>query len=236
MGEPEPHPRSDAEGEGEPAVSALPEGLLAPLLELTGDVLRALAPSDVPPAARRLASFDRRGLATPAARAQLRRLLETDEQVSEAVADAYARSAESADALEGWQPGDAVARVDQAAAEGRLPVLASALFTERPPGWEFALGLAVATFEARRAEEEAAAQVRTLEERLANLEEARRRVDVAKVALEAQAGSLDTQLKQARRTKRAGEERVVAELAEARARVEELEGALAEAVRRRGEA
>ncbi|MDQ3947009.1 MAG: hypothetical protein M3357_17995, partial [Actinomycetota bacterium] len=53
--------------------SGLPEGLLAPLLELAGDVLRALPPADVPATARRLAAFDRRGLATPAARTQLRR-------------------------------------------------------------------------------------------------------------------------------------------------------------------
>jgi hypothetical protein len=227
VSDPAPRPPSDAGSDHEPSAAALPEGLLAPLLELAGDVLRALAPADVPAAARRLAAFDRRGLATPAARVQLRRLLETDEQVSAAVADAYARSPEAAAALEGWEPDDAVARVAGAAADGRLPALASSLYTVRPPGWEFALGLAVATFEARRAGDEAAELVLTLEERLANLEEAKRRSEVARAAAEAQAGTLDTQLKEARRARRAGEERVIAELAETRARVEELEAALA---------
>ena len=232
-----PHPPRDVgSDEAEPAAGDLPEGLLAPLLELAGDVLRALAPADVPPAARRLATFDRRGLATPAARVQLRRLLDTDEQVSAAVSDAYARSPEAAAALEGWEPGEAAARVGRAAADGNLPGLVAALYSVRPPGWEFALGLAVATFEAGRAHDGVADQMRSLEERVATLEEAKRRAEVARTAAEAQAGTLETQLKEARRTRRAGTEQVVAELAEAQARVEELEGDLAEAVRRRGEA
>jgi hypothetical protein len=222
--------------EVEPPAAVLPEGLLAPLLELTAEVLRTLPPADVPLAARRLATFDRRGLATPAARAQLRRLLDTDEAVGAAVSDTYARSPEAAEALAGWEPGEAVAGVAAAAADGRLPALASALWTVRPPGWEFAIGLAVATFEAGRAEEGVAEQMRALEERGANLEEARRRAEVALAGAEAQARTLETQLKEARRTRRTGEERVVADLAAARARVEELEAALAEAVRRREEA
>jgi YacP-like NYN domain-containing protein len=234
--DPAPHPLSDDHSDDEPPVAALPDGLLAPLLELAGDVLRALSPADVPVAARRLAAFDRRGLATPAARAQLRRLLDTDEQVAAAVADAYARSPEAAAALEHWDPDQSVARVARASGDGQLPVLVSALYTVRPAGWVFALGLAVATFEARRAEAELAEQMRVLEERAATLEEANRRAEVAKAAAEAQTETLDAQLKQARRARRAEEERVLAELAAARARVEELEADLAEAVRRRGEA
>jgi chemotaxis protein histidine kinase CheA len=222
-------------GNGLPA-GGLPEGLLAPLLELAGDVLRALPPADVPATARRLAAFDRRGLATPAARAQLRRLLETEEQMATAVADAYAQSPEATSVLDGWEPAEATARVAKAADDGRLPGLASALYAIRPPGWEFALGLAAAAFEAGRAGDNLAGQVRSLEERVANLEEAKRRAEVARAAAEAQAGTLETQLKEVRRARRTGEERVVADLAEARARVEELETALAEAVRRRGEA
>ncbi|HEY3240066.1 MAG TPA: hypothetical protein VGL92_10915, partial [Acidimicrobiia bacterium] len=214
----------------------LPEALLAPLLELAGDVLQALPAADVPAAARRLATFDRRGLATPTARAQLRRLLETEEQMAKAVADAYAQSPEAATALDGWDPAEAAARVTAAAGDGSLPGLASALYATRPPGWEFALGLAAAAFEAGREGDSLAGQVRSLEERVANLEEAKRRAEVARAAAEAQAGTLDTQLKEARRARRAGEERVIAELAETRARVEELEAELAEAVRRRGEA
>jgi hypothetical protein len=232
-----PHPLSDVgSDEVEPAAAALPEGLLAPLLELAGEVLRALPPADVPAAARRLASFDRRGLATPAARAQLRRLLDTEEHMAAAVADAYARSPEAAAALEGWEPGEAATRVAGAATDGSLPGLASALYAVRPAGWEFALGLAVATFEAARAGDGVADQLRVLEERVANLEEAKRRAEVARAAAEAQAGTLETQLKEARRARRAGEERVAADLAEAQARVEELEADLGEAVRRRGEA
>jgi hypothetical protein len=235
--DPVPRPQRDVgSDEAEPAAAALPEGLLAPLLELAGDVLRALAPADVPAAARRLATFDRRGLATPAARAQLRRLLDSDEQVAAAVADTYARSPEAAAALEGWDPDESAAGVARAAADRRLPGLVSALYTVRPPGWEFALGLAVATFEAGRAEEDAGERLRSLEERVATLEEAKRRAEVARTAAEAQAGTLETQLKEARRVRRAGAERVDAELAEARGRVAELEAALAEAVRRRGEA
>jgi len=227
---------SASSDEVEPPAAVLPEGLLAPLLELAAEVLRTLPPADVPLAARRLATFDRRGLATPAARAQLRRLLDTDEAVGAAVSDAYARSPEAAEVLEDWEPGEAVAGVVAAAAGGRLPALASALWTVRPPGWEFALGLAVATFEAGRVEEGVAERLRGLDERIANLEEARRRAEVALAGAEAQAGTLETQLKEARRARRTGEERVAADLAAARARVEELEAALAEAVRRRGEA
>jgi hypothetical protein len=153
-----------------------------------------------------------------------------------AVADTYARSPEAAAALDGWESGQAHALVAAAAADGRLPGLASALWTVRPPGWEFGLGLAVAAFEAGRTEDSVADQVRSLEELVANLEEAKRRAEVGRAAAEAQAGTLDTQLKESRRARRRGEERVIAELAETRARVEELEAELAEAVRRRGEA
>ncbi len=236
MSDPVPRPPIDFGSEDEAPLATLPEGLVGPLLELAGDVLRALPPADVPVSARRLATFDRRGLATPAARAQLRRLLETDEQVGAAVADTYARSPETAVLLADWDPRESVARVAAAAADGHLPGLVSALYTVRPTGWEFALGLAVATFEARRVEDDIADQMRLLEERVATLEEAKRRGEVARAAAEAQAGTLDAQLKEARRSRRAGEERVVAELAETRARVQELEAELAEAVRRRGEA
>jgi hypothetical protein len=236
VSDPAAHSLSDADNGDEPTFAALPEGLLAPLLELAGDVLRALSPADVPPAARRLATFDRRGLATPAARAQLRRLLDTDEQVAAAVADTYARSPEAGAALERWDPDQATARVAGASADGQLPTLVCALYTVRPAGWEFALGLAVATYEARRAEAELAEQMRVLEERAATLEEAKRRAEVARAAAEAQTETLDGQLKQARRGRRADEERVLAELTATRARVGELEADLAEAVRRRGEA
>jgi chemotaxis protein histidine kinase CheA len=152
------------------------------------------------------------------------------------VADTYARSPEAGAALECWDPGDAVARVARASADGQLPALVSALYTVRPAGWEFALGLAVATFEARRVEADLAEQMRGLEERAATLAEAKRRAEVARAAAEAQTETLDGQLKQARRARRAEEERLIAELAAARARVQELEAELAEAVRRRGEA
>ncbi|MGH8975972.1 MAG: hypothetical protein ACRD0C_22525, partial [Acidimicrobiia bacterium] len=67
MTDPVPSSPGDVDSGDDPPVAALPDGLLAPLLELAGDVLRNLSPADVPAAARRLATFDRRGLATPAA-------------------------------------------------------------------------------------------------------------------------------------------------------------------------
>src|SRR3954454_16916691 len=52
--------------------SAVPDPLLAPLLDVAADVLLGLAPADVPPALRALATFDRRGLNGAAARPELR--------------------------------------------------------------------------------------------------------------------------------------------------------------------
>ncbi|HET9771405.1 MAG TPA: hypothetical protein VFS16_10985, partial [Acidimicrobiia bacterium] len=118
VGEPDVPPADEADGERaghdeagdgaahDEAASPMPplaDALMAPLLEAGAEVLRRLPPADLPPAARRLRAFDRRGLATPAARHQLRRLLEDDEELLGAAATALLARPEAARLAEAWE-------------------------------------------------------------------------------------------------------------------------------------
>lgn len=218
------------------SLPGLPEPLLAPLLEATGEVLRGLDPPDVPASARRLATFDRRGLSTPAARSQLRRLLEAEDGFREQVVQAFLERPEAAAAEAGWEREMAAERVAEAAAAGRLPLLASVLWAGRPPGFEFGLGLALAAFESEGREAGAQERTRSLETRVAALEEAGRRAEAARLAAQEEVSHLEAELREERRARRSREQLAAGELEEAQRRAGELEATLEEARRRAEEA
>jgi predicted RNA-binding protein with PIN domain len=207
--------------------SALPlsEALLAPLLDTAGDLLRHLEPNDLPATLRRVATFDRRGLARGVARHQLLAALEGDDDFRKVVCERFMERDEVAAALRGWEAAKAVARAEAAAGRDDLPLLASALFAGRPRGYGFGLGVAVAVFESRRREQAESDDVKAMHTQIAAADEARRRAEHAKGAAEAQAQKLELELREERRSRRAREE---AAEGEAGAAQKELETVRAE--------
>jgi predicted RNA-binding protein with PIN domain len=210
-------------------VPPLPDQLLVPLVDAAGDVLRSLDPVDRPPALRRLAEFDPRGLRTEAARQQLWRTLENDEPFRDRVLEEFRERSEVGAALRNWSAEEAFRQVGDAADRADLPLLASALYAARPRGWAFGLGAAATIIERQRVEKEEDEEHRARATEFAALDEARRRLEEARGAAEAEAARLGRELREerhARRRREADAERVVAD---AGRRAEELEAALARA-------
>jgi len=211
----------------------VPDAVLGPLLECAGEVLRGLEAKMAPPgpAASRLRAFDRRGLATPAARAQLRRVFEADDAFGEAVKEKFLAQADAAPWLEGWSAEVAVTRVAEAATAGRLAWLASVLWAGRPAGFEFGLGLVVATYEAERDRASGEERVRAAEARVASMEEALRRAEQAWRTETEATNRLETEMKDQRRARRAGEQRAAEQLDETNRQMSDLQAALTAARR-----
>lgn len=201
--------------------------MLVPLLESAGEVLRGLTATEVPALARPLAGFDRRGLSTPTARAQLRRVLEADAQFREQVVERFFTRDDAASVRAKWDPADALATVAVAGATPQsLPLLASVLWAGRLPGFEFALGLCLAAFASEQGAVDLEARVRTLESRLAAVEEARRRAEEAKATAQQRTSGLEEELREERRDRRARDQQGTEELEAARHRIAELERTL----------
>ncbi len=78
----------------------IPEPLLAPLLDVAGDLLRSLSAAEIPLPLRPLAGFDRRGLARSAARQQLLTAVENDSGFREQVAEQFLERTEVEAVLE----------------------------------------------------------------------------------------------------------------------------------------
>jgi predicted RNA-binding protein with PIN domain len=213
----------------DPGGPPLPEALLAPLLDTAADRLRDLAPADVPLSLRPLVGFDRRGLSRGAARQQLLRALETEEGFRKEMFDRFLERPEVNDALERWSTADAVSLVDDAADRADLPFLASVLYAARPDGWIFGLGAVVATYERRRTEQAVDDDVKALQTRVANLDEARRRAESARDEAVASVQRVERELRDERRSRRAREEEAQRHADVAARRAETLERELAEA-------
>jgi len=210
-------------------VPPLPDQLLVPLVDAAGDVLRSLDPIDRPPALRRLAEFDPRGLRTEAARQQLWRTLEHDEPFRERVLEEFRERSEVAAALREWSVEGAFRQVEDAAERADLPLLASALYAARPRGWAFGLGAAATIVERQRAEQEEDEEHRARATELAALDEARRRLEDARAAAEAEAARMGRELREERHARRGREADAERAIADAGRRAEELEAALARA-------
>lgn len=190
----------------DPVVPPVPEALLGPLLEAASEVLRDLAPEEVPASLRTLRGFNARGMARGAARQQLRSAMETDDDFRKQVVDAFLDRSEVAAALTGWDAAAAATRIDEAAARSDLPLLASALVAARPTGWMFGLGLAAATFDQARRIQEADAALQAIEARMAQSDEAGRRAEAARVAAQNETQRLERELREERGTRRLREE------------------------------
>lgn len=180
----------------------VPEPLLAPLLDAAGEMLRALDPIDVPPILRPVAEFDRRGLARGAARQQLVRAIENDDDFRKRAVEKFTSRLDVSEELETWDPSDAVDVVGAAAERSILPLLASALYAAQPPGWEFGLGVVCAVFDRQRLEQQLGDDHRERESQLAGMAESRRRAEAARVAAEQKAELIERQLRDERQSRR----------------------------------
>jgi predicted RNA-binding protein with PIN domain len=218
----------------------VPEPLLVPLLDIAGEMLRALDPIDVPPILRPVAEFDRRGLARGAARQQLMRAIENEGDFRQRAIERFTSRLEVSEVLEAWDPSDAVDVVGDAAERLALPMLASALYAAQPPGWEFGLGVVCAVFDRQRLEQQLGDDDRERESQLAGMAESRRRAEAARVAAEQKSEVIERQLRDERQSRRdrdaAATQRVAAaerkfadaehEIIKARAAAEAAEGRL----------
>lgn len=211
------------------AVPPLPDQLLVPLLDAAGDVLRSLEPADRPPALRKLADFDPRGLRTEAARQQLWRALESDEPFRDQVVEEFRERSEVVAALESWSAEDVFRQVEDAADRADLPLLASALYAARPRGWAFGLGAAATIVDRQRLEKEEDEERKARAGEIAALDEARRRAEEARDAAQVEATRLGRELRDERHGRRDREAEGERAVGEAGARAEELEAALARA-------
>ena len=208
---------------------AVPDALLLPLLEAAADVLRASEADAVPPALRHLRGFDRRGLMHGPAPRQLRQALARDDEFRARVIERFGAQQGVISILSLWGSGDPWSHVEEAAARQDLPLLASALWACAPANADFGLGLVVAfdAFERRDKADQAAARARGRE--LAELEEARRRADAARLDALADAERVAEELRDERRTRRAREERAVSDAQAAHRRAEGLGAKLEQA-------
>jgi predicted RNA-binding protein with PIN domain len=211
------------------AIPGVPEVLLTPLLDTVADHLRELAPSDVPLSLRPLVGFDRRGLSRGAARQQLLRALETEEGFRAQMAERFLERPEVADALANWSPSEAVALVEAAADRADLPLLTSALYAGRPDAWMFGVGVVIATYEGRRREQAVDDDVKALQARVATLDEARRRAEIAREETAASLERIERELRDERRSRRAREDEAQRQADVAARKAESLEKELAAA-------
>ena len=210
-------------------VPPLPEQLLLPLLDTAGEVLRRMEAVERPALLRRLAEFDPRGLKTEAARQQLWRALETDDEFHERVVERFRERSEVVAALAQWSPDDTFRQVSAAAERDDLPLLASALYAARPRGWAFGLGAAAAVVERQRLEQEGDEERKARTMEISSLDETRRRLEAARDAAVTEAERLREELRGERRGRRGREEESQRIVANAERRGEELEQAAARA-------
>jgi predicted RNA-binding protein with PIN domain len=207
----------------------LPEALLVPLVDTAADVLRALDAADVPASLRPLAEFDRRGLTRGAARQQLLRTIETEDAFRDLAVERFRQRSEVAAALETWDADAALRLVGEAAERADLPLLASALYAARPPGWAFGLGVAYAAFERQQTDQLESDEVKARETQIAGMAESRRRADAARAAAEQKSERLEKELREERHARRAREAQAAQDVSTAERQVDEVEQELVNA-------
>ncbi|MDQ1466665.1 MAG: hypothetical protein QOH10_1080 [Actinomycetota bacterium] len=213
-------------------LTALPLDLLVPLLDSAAATLQELPVADVPVAARPLLGFDRRGLTRGPARLQLRRALQDEAQFREQAFAAFCDRPEVRALLDEWSASEALVLATHAVELGELALLASALIAAAPEGVDFGLGVVVAIDAAQRRTGDEQTQTGAMADRVDDLEEGLRRLEVARAELTRERDALADQLRAERRERRERErdDRFAADAAVAARRVVELEAEVARAV------
>jgi predicted RNA-binding protein with PIN domain len=207
----------------------LPESLLVPLLDSAADVLQELESADVPASLRPVAGFDRRGLSRGAARQQLLRAIDTDEAFQDRTVERFTERPEVTTALKTWDPYNTFDIVEDAAEHADLPLLASMLYSTRPRGWMFGLGVVCATYEWQRLDREKSDDRKAWETRIAGISESRRRAEAALAAAEERAEHLEAELREERQGRRDREAGAAQTAAAAERKAETIERELEDA-------
>ena len=128
-----------------------------------------------------------------------------------------------------WDAEDAFALVSNATDDATLPVLASALYAARPPGWTFGLGVACAAFERLRLEQQAGDDFRARESQVAGLAESRRRAEAARASAEQRAEHIERELREERQSRRDRDALAGQRVAAAERKAAEIEHEITEA-------
>lgn len=207
----------------------VPQTLLAPLLQWAGEVLHDMEVQDVPPSVRPLLGFDRRGFGSAAARAQLHKALEVEDEFRERVFEAFRERREVTALLEGWEAARAAELASDAAERDDLALLASALVAARPEGWELGLGV-VTGFHHREIEAGVVDEERrAYATRVERAEETQRRAEGELEKARAEVSRLGEELKEERASRRKREEAIRSETEEAARHTEAVQRELEEA-------
>ncbi|MDQ1429679.1 MAG: hypothetical protein QOF40_281 [Actinomycetota bacterium] len=185
-------------------LAPVPDALLGPLLDDAGAVLRAREPRDVPASVRSLVGFDARGLTRGAARRQLQRALESDDDFRARVAERFLARDDVAEFRDRWSAREALTLVDDAAREGKLATLASMLYAARPDGWTFGFGVAYAAAARDVEDAQLRAEARGRAAELAGAAEARRRADAARLRADELRERAEEELRAERQSRREG--------------------------------
>jgi predicted RNA-binding protein with PIN domain len=203
--------------------------LLLPLLEDAADTLRSLDTIDVPKSLRPVHGFDRRGLLAGPGRRQLVRALMIEEAFRAQVFERFAAREEVRATAAAWDPFEALACIDVAAARHDLALLASTLWALQPEGAELGLGAIIARVADTRISEETALEHKAQDRELADLVETRRRLEAARLEAEAEVARVTGELKKERTARRARDEQASAELRAAQYQLELVAEELAQA-------
>lgn len=196
-------------------LSYLPDPLLQTIVEVAHATLRGLDPSELSSAARPLLRFDRRGLASSAAKRQIIAVLRREPALRTQVVAAVQARQDVTALCDAWPNDDHVAMVNDAGARGDLPVLVAALWASNAERADFGLGLCVAHYEARvdrdREHDSSAALQRHIDELQQRLDR-----ETARTALfEAKAETATAKLRDERASRRQREQSTDAEVAAA---------------------
>ncbi len=206
-------------------LTIVPESLLGPLLDAASEALRELDEADAPAPLRPLLRFDQRGLHRSAARQQLVRGLEADESFAKEALSRFLERAEVGALLDGWDGTAVVPTVERLAAQGDLPLLACTLLAGQPDGWPFALGVVVGVSDQMRRSGEEEADTDALRTQITTLEEGLRRAEAAQRDAEEERSLAQEELREERRSRRAREAALEADMTAAERRADEAEDA-----------
>ncbi len=210
------------------ALTGVPDALLGIVVETAHAVLRELAPADVSVAARPLLRFDRRGLASGAARRQVLAALRREPQLRAMVVEALTDKAEVVAMLDEYSVLDAPQIAVNAVDRDDLGLLVAALWAGAPSGAAFGIGVCVSAAAARQAHDAAAHQVHEVERQLDEATVAVHRADQRMSDADAAAAKALAQLREERAARRQREQSHGAEVAAAERATRDVETTLAQ--------
>ncbi len=210
------------------ALVAMPDSLLTVVVEAAHTVLRGLDAAEISVACRPLLRFDRRGLASSAARRQFVVALRREPVLRSLVAAHLMARPEVAAMIELFMATDSLTSVHDSAQRGDVELLVAALWAGSPTGADFALGLCASTEATRKMRDEHGVVAAGLEQRLRQAEVANDRAQLRAVEAEDALAQAVEALRDERAGRRSRDQTHAAEVAAAHRSAAALETTLAE--------